>query len=811
MNADTTQISLTGMPPTSSQTRTALMTAIALLVGVAAFLPIAATPLPRIDGFIPALDAIIFISDLLTAGLLFSHFSITRSKALWALGCGYLFSALIVVAHLVTFPGAISDTVSLGGNLHINFRIYLLWHLGIPVGAGAYLWFRKSGDPTLLRGRGVIRSSVVAALMSLLVCGAWLTLLPPVKPADGRWLTAVTMAICGSALVALWRFRRSTLDQWLMIVLLAMIVELAITALIGGRGPKVATLGFYVGRLFSLVTSTVVLLALLSETTKLYTAVARADLLSLVARDSRILSFDIEMPQTIERLLRVFLENSRASHGLLIVPSGGELIIIAQAQSKRSEVTVVMRHDRMTDDTCPRALLQHVIRLKQTVVLDNPTGSAFERDFSEDLYLSQRRPGSVLCLPLVHQDLLVGVIYLEEALTPHTFTPERTQLLEVLASQAAISLQNAALYMNRQRSEAFLVQGERVSQTGSFGWDAANGDLYWSQQLYSILEYEQRLLPASMEHALARVHVDDLEIVCRLLEAARRDRTEFETAVRLSMPDGRIKHVQMIGRPILTGNLAFVGSVRDISEQVQVEATLRQIQADLAHVSRVAALNAMSASIAHEVSQPLSGVVINAGLAVRMLTANPPDVEGALQTVERTLRDAKRAAEVITRLRAMFAKKEPTLELLDLNEATKDVIALSAVEVERNKTRVRVDLARDLPFVRGDRVQLQQVILNFILNAADAMVSVADRPRILTLSTGRADDGTIRLSVRDNGVGIAPDVVDRLFQPFYTTKTSGLGVGLSICRSIIDAHHGRLWAEQNEGPGATFSFCLPPA
>jgi len=810
--ADPTQISLAYMPPTSSQTRRALAGAVALLIGLAAFLPFAAMPLPRVDGFIPALDAIIFVSDLITAGLLFSHFSVTRSKALWALGCGYLFSAVMVVGHLVTFPGAISDTVSFGGDLHINFRVYLLWHLGIPVGVSAYLWFRKRGDLFQPRAQsGIIRDSAIAAAISLIICTAWLTLLPPVNPVEGRWLTVITMAVCGFALVALWMFRRSTLDQWLLVVVLAMIVELAITALIGGRGPKVVTLGFYVGRLFSLVTSTLVLFALLAETTKLYTAVARADLLSLVARDSRILSSDIEMPQTIERLLRVFMENSRASLGLLIGPSGDEYVVLGQAHSKGSKVTVTRPRARMSDDTCPCAILEYVIRSKETVVLGASTESAFKTEFSGDRYLSQHHPASVLCLPLVHQEHLVGLIYLEEALTPHTFTPERTQLLEVLASQAAISLQNAALYTNLQRSEAFLAQGERVSETGSFGWDAASGDLYWSQQLYSMLEYDQTLLPASMEHALARVHVDDLEHVRRLLEGSLRNRTEFETTLRLTMPDGRTKHAQITGRSIPTGNLAFVGSVRDISEHVQAEATLRKIQADLAHVSRVAALNAMSASIGHEVSQPLSGVVINARMAARMLAANPPDVEGALQTVERTLRDANRAAQVITRLRAMFAKKEPTLELLNLNEATKDVVALSSVEVQRHKARLRIELAEDLPFVHGDRVQLQQVILNLVLNAVDAMVSVADQPRILTISTGREYDGTVRLSVRDSGVGIPADVVDQLFQPFYTTKPNGLGVGLSICQSIIDAHHGRLWVEQNKGPGATFSFCLPPA
>jgi C4-dicarboxylate-specific signal transduction histidine kinase len=240
------------------------------------------------------------------------------------------------------------------------------------------------------------------------------------------------------------------------------------------------------------------------------------------------------------------------------------------------------------------------------------------------------------------------------------------------------------------------------------------------------------------------------------------------------------------------------------------EEALSKARSELAHVARVTTLGALTASIAHEVNQPLSGIVTNASTCLRMLAADPPNVEGARETARRTIRDGNRASEVITRLRALFSKKEPAAELVDLNEATREVIALSLSELQRNRVVVRAELADDLPRVTGDRVQLQQVILNLLLNGSDAMRGV-DRPRELMISTAPDGDGHVRLVVQDAGVGFTPDGADKLFDAFYTTKDGGMGIGLSVSRSIIDSHRGRLWAVQNDGPGATFSFSIPLA
>jgi signal transduction histidine kinase len=222
-------------------------------------------------------------------------------------------------------------------------------------------------------------------------------------------------------------------------------------------------------------------------------------------------------------------------------------------------------------------------------------------------------------------------------------------------------------------------------------------------------------------------------------------------------------------------------------------------------------MNAMTASIAHEVSQPLSGILMNASTCARMLAADPPNLAGAAETVRRMVRDANRATEVLSRIRAMFSGKAPTVELVDLNDAAREVIALSAGELQRRDALLRTDFASDLPLVRADRIQLQQVILNLILNAADAMAEVEDRPRMLLVETGLRDDGGVELAVRDSGVGVDPLAIEKLFEAFYTTKAHGMGIGLSICRTIIEDHNGRLWGEANDGPGATFSFCIPGA
>ena len=275
--------------------------------------------------------------------------------------------------------------------------------------------------------------------------------------------------------------------------------------------------------------------------------------------------------------------------------------------------------------------------------------------------------------------------------------------------------------------------------------------------------------------------------------------------------------------PVLVGAAIFDGApdegvafVVDLTERKRAGQAAREserqhheMQMQLAHANRVASIGQLSASIAHEVNQPLSGIITNASTCLRMLAADPPNVEGARETARRTIRDGNRASDVITRLRALFAKKDAATEPVDLNEAAREVIALSLSELQRSRVILRAELADDLPPVTGDRVQLQQVILNLLRNASDAMSGVDDRPRQLVIRTERDEGDRVRLTVQDAGVGFDPQAADRLFEAFYTTKSGGMGIGLSVSRSIIESHQGRLWAAPNDGPGATFSFSIP--
>jgi len=257
--------------------------------------------------------------------------------------------------------------------------------------------------------------------------------------------------------------------------------------------------------------------------------------------------------------------------------------------------------------------------------------------------------------------------------------------------------------------------------------------------------------------------------------------------------------------------VAVLETNNDITGRKRAEEALYKAQTELTHVNRVATLGEITASIAHEVNQPLSGIITNASTCMRMLDAEPPNVDGARETAKRTIRDGRRAADVITRLRALFTHKDAATELVDLNEATREVIALSRTELERNRVLTRTELADELPLVTGDRVQLQQVILNLLRNGSDAMSSVDDRPRELLFRTEVEEGDRVRLSVQDTGIGFEPQSLDRLFQTFYTTKDDGMGIGLAVSHSIIKNHRGRMWATPNDGPGVTFSFSIPSA
>jgi C4-dicarboxylate-specific signal transduction histidine kinase len=334
------------------------------------------------------------------------------------------------------------------------------------------------------------------------------------------------------------------------------------------------------------------------------------------------------------------------------------------------------------------------------------------------------------------------------------------------------------------------------------------------------MEYPVGVTP-TVEMAIDRCYPDDLPLVHTKLAAAVRDGASVEFEHRLLMPSGTVKHVRVVIQNVAPEHEEpeFLGASTDITEWKQAEEKLRkneivlaELRSELARVARVSSLGTLTASIAHEVNQPLTGVVTNASTCLRMLSSEPPNVEGARETVHRMIRDGHRASDVIAGLRSLFSKREPVAQPVDLNDAARQVVALLWPDLDRGETLLRLELAEELPPVLGDRVQLQQVIMNLLRNASEAMGGIDDRERELVISTARDGDGLVSLNVRDSGVGFGPLELDKLFDPFYTTKNEGMGIGLSVSRSIIESHGGRLWATPNkEGPGVTFSLSVPSA
>jgi signal transduction histidine kinase len=361
-----------------------------------------------------------------------------------------------------------------------------------------------------------------------------------------------------------------------------------------------------------------------------------------------------------------------------------------------------------------------------------------------------------------------------------------------------------------RRSEAFLAEGQRLSRTGTFSWDVQTGEINWSHELYRIFDLELGTRP-TLALIADRVHPDDMPSFDEIVERARSQGSDFEYEHRLLNPDRSVKFLQIVAHATQNadGRLEYVGAIQDVTRCRRMEESLGKVRSELAHVAKITSIGVMTASIAHELNQPLSGIMTNSGACMRMLSCDPPNLQGVLKTVERTIRDANRASDVIARLRALFRKSAAATELVDLNDATREVIALSSGKIRSDRIVVRTELAGNIPPIQGDRVQLQQVILNLLQNACDAMGSVDDRPKQLTIRTGRSKDGEVYLSVKDIGVGLNSSDGDRIFESFYSTKSDGMGIGLSVSRAIIESHQGRLWAEPNDGPGATFSFSIP--
>jgi PAS domain S-box-containing protein len=578
-----------------------------------------------------------------------------------------------------------------------------------------------------------------------------------------------------------------------------MIVELAITALIGGRGPQIFTLGFYTGRLFSLVTSTVVLTALLAETARLYDRLSHANMLASAVKAFQALSSEIELPKLIERLMMVAIENAGADRGLLILPSGDEYLIQAEARATRDRIEVTMRQEPITGIACPESLVRYVIRTHESVILDDASRPNL---FSGDDYLRDQQSKSILCLPLIKQRELSGILLLENALTSHAFTPPRIAVLELLAAQAAIALENTRLYSDLQEREAKVRRLVDANIIGIVIIDLGGRVIEANDAFLGMVGYEREdLISGRM------LWTDLTPPEWRAGDVKRVDEVKLTGTLRpfekeYFRKDGsRVPVLVGVARFEETGNQA-VAFVIDLTERKRAEA-------ELVHANRIATMGQLSASIAHEVNQPIAATLMNAGTAGRWLARQPPNLEGAKQSIDRIISDGKRAAEIVSRIRDFSKKTSSQKGDLEINEAILEIMILTRAAMSEHSVLVTMQLSEGLPPILGDRVQLQQVMLNLIMNAIEAMSEVREGSRELLISTSEVESGGVLVAVSDSGPGLPPASLARIFEAFYTTKSSGLGMGLSICRSIVEAHGGRLWATPNEPHGAVFCVTLP--
>jgi PAS domain S-box-containing protein len=529
--------------------------------------------------------------------------------------------------------------------------------------------------------------------------------------------------------------------------------------------------------------------------------------LATVIKASQAVSGEIVLDNLVDTLMRTAIEQAGAERGLLIVPGDGEARIEAEASSDGNAIRVQLCNLPAAETALPNTLLHYVLRTREAVVVDDASAGSL---FAADPYIRQRRARSIFCLPLLAQTRLIGVLYLENSLASGVFASARVAVLKLLASQAAIALENARLYRNLAEREARIRRLVDANIVGIFICDLEGLILEANDAFLRIVGYERDDLLSG------RLRWTDLTPPEWLERDLKERMPTLQTTGTLQPYEKEYFRKDGSRVPVLLGaakleesGIEGIAFVLDLSERKRVEANARQMQLELAHANRVTAIGQLAASIVHEMRQPVAATVLNASTGQRLLGLEPANVADARRAFDRIVRDGNRAGEVIRRIQGLVKKAPASNEALQLNDTIREVVALASNEAGANGVSVRVRLAETLPSVKGDRVQLQQVILNLMINAIDAMSAIDEGPRELTISTAIDEAGAVLVTVRDSGPGIAPENRERLFEPFYTTKASGMGMGLSICHSIVEAHGGRLWVESNLPRGAAFQFVLP--
>jgi PAS domain S-box-containing protein len=543
------------------------------------------------------------------------------------------------------------------------------------------------------------------------------------------------------------------------------------------------------------------------------TSVEQLDLATVI-KVSQAVSGEMMLDKLLDTLMRTAIEQAGAERGLLVLARSGEPSIKAQASIDGDTVAVQVRDAPVTTAMLPEAVLHYVMRTRESVILDD----ALNQDpFRADPYIRQYRIRSVLSLPLINQGELIGVLYLENNLTPCVFVPARIAVLKLLASQAAITLENSRLYGDLAEREAKIRRLVDANIVGIFIYDLDGRIFEANDAFLRIVGYDGDDLISGRLRWTELTPPEWLE----------RDRREWvpELLATGTLQPLEKEYFRKDGSrvPVLIGAAIFeeresqgVAFVLDLTERKRAEAEARkseqryrEVQMALAHANRVTTMGHLAASISHEIKQPIASNSANALAGLNWLSTEPPNLEEARQAFDRILRGAKRAGDITNRIRGLVKNVPPCKESLQINEAIGEVIALTRSEAEKHSVSVRMQLAEDLPLVEGDRVQLQQVMLNLVVNAIEATSAVDQGPRELTVSTSKDESGSALIAVRDSGPGVAPQNVERVFEAFYTTKAAGMGMGLPICRSIVEAHGGRIWVSGIVPHGAAFQFTVP--
>ena len=529
--------------------------------------------------------------------------------------------------------------------------------------------------------------------------------------------------------------------------------------------------------------------------------------LETIAAALRTISKETGYTGLAKALLDVALAHSKADRGAVLLSESGELLAKADANFPREKAKIFVSHPAADELCLPPDLSERVLTRQETVVAqiggtESALIGATERPARQDI--------SVLYLPLVFQDRTIGVLYLESTQQQTVFTPRCLSVMAILASQAAVSFESAQLFDALRETNMWMVKGQQIGRMGSYRWNTRTLLSRGSREVYRIIGIDLNVNPVPFQAFRDRVHPDDLPALEKSLGEAVGARAPFSHEYRVVHEDGTIVYVEAVGQFDLgpTGDVELEGIITDITERKAAEQARVDAQTELARATRLASLGEFAGSIVHEVNQPITGIIASAEASLRWLGRAPIDLDEARTSLTRVIELARRASNVVSGLRSLVREGQLQFADVHINEAVEEVLFLLNRELQRGAIALRTDFDTSMPAIEADRVQLQQVVLNLVRNAVDAMSQVKGRPRVLTISSKLVGDHA-HMSVADTGPGIDPSVAERLFDPLSTTKDGGLGLGLSICRKIIDAHGGELWVRHNSNLGAIFTFAVP--